>query len=414
MKLLLHICCAPCSVACVKSLRSEGIEPTGYWYNPNIHPYTEYRTRRDTLTEYAKTINLALVMEDEYGLRPFTRAVAENIADRCPVCYAARMRQTARYAAENGYTHFTSTLFISPYQRHSLLRAAAEQAAQEFGVAFLYRDFRPVFRQGQEEARALNLYMQKYCGCVFSEEERYRKAYQKKNAARAIGESDAAQTEAEAQSLRAQAMPGLYLAGLRFDAARAAETRSPSVPPHASSAPTDTALCAEVAQLLALTERALWEVRNVLRCAADSGLWEHVYCGAPVWRHAYHMLHSLDQWFINPMVYTQPPIHQDGLNDLDCDRVFPTLSPAVLEDYLAAIATRLRAYLATLTDGLLTACPEGCPYARMTLIVGQMRHLHTHQGMLMGFIIAQRGAWPAVLGTQLPLPTQDDGVAHYC
>ena len=180
MKLLMHICCAPCSVACIQSLRAEGIEPTGYWFNPNIHPYTEYRARRDTLLAYAKTVGLALAVEDDYGLRPFTRAVARDIANRCMVCYAARMRATARYASENGFTHFTSTLFISPYQNHALLRLAAEDAAQAYGVQLLYRDFRPLFRAGQEQARALELYMQKYCGCVYSEEERYNKCLRSK------------------------------------------------------------------------------------------------------------------------------------------------------------------------------------------------------------------------------------------
>lgn len=175
MKLLLHICCAPCSVSCIKALRAEGIEPTGYWHNPNIHPVTEYRARRDTLVGYAEQIGLALTMEDTYGLRPFAAAAVAEPGARCEMCYAARMRATARYASEHGYTHFTSTLFISPYQEHTLLRLAAEDAAAAYGVEFLYRDFRPLFRQGQEEAKALGLYRQKYCGCVFSEEERYCK-----------------------------------------------------------------------------------------------------------------------------------------------------------------------------------------------------------------------------------------------
>lgn len=85
------------------------------------------------------------------------------------------MRSAARYAAENGFTHFTTTLLISPYQNHELLAQTAREAAQEFGVSFLYRDFRPYFREGQDRARAMGLYMQKYCGCIFSEEDRYRK-----------------------------------------------------------------------------------------------------------------------------------------------------------------------------------------------------------------------------------------------
>lgn len=174
-KTLLHICCAPCSVACIELLRDEGIEPTGYWYNPNIHPVTEYRARRDTLIEYAKSIGMELHLRDDYGLRDFVRAVYPTLENRCGVCYDMRMLEAARFAAENGFDSFSTTLLISPYQRHELIIERAESAARVFGVEFLYRDFRPLFREGQKKAREMGLYMQKYCGCVFSEEERYIK-----------------------------------------------------------------------------------------------------------------------------------------------------------------------------------------------------------------------------------------------
>ena len=153
-KTLLHTCCAPCSVACIQMLRAEGIEPVSYWYNPNIHPYQEYKARRDTLMAYAPSVGVELIVQEDYGLRDFCRAVAEDIVHRCGKCYG---------------------LFVSPYQDHELLRRTAEEMAARYGVAFLYRDFRPGFRQGQQEARELGLYMQKYCGCVFSEEDRYAK-----------------------------------------------------------------------------------------------------------------------------------------------------------------------------------------------------------------------------------------------
>lgn len=174
-RVLLHVCCAPCSIACVDSLRGEGIVPTAYWYNPNIHPFTEYRARRDTLREYAKQIGLELVEQDDYGLRPFLTAVNGAFDDRCPTCYRLRLNAAAAYAAAHGFAAFTTTLLISPYQDHALLIEAGERAAAQHGVAFLYRDFRPLFREGQRQARELGLYMQKYCGCVFSEEDRYRK-----------------------------------------------------------------------------------------------------------------------------------------------------------------------------------------------------------------------------------------------
>ena len=105
--------------------------------------------------------------------------MAEDIGGRCAHCYACRLEETARYAAGHGFTHFSTTLLVSPYQDHDGIRRTAEALAARYGVAFLYRDFRPGFRQGQSKARALGLYMQKYCGCVFSEEERYAKQIQR-------------------------------------------------------------------------------------------------------------------------------------------------------------------------------------------------------------------------------------------
>ncbi len=178
MKTLLHICCAPCANQCVQTLRDEGIEVTGYWYNPNIHPFTEYRARRNCLREYAKDADLALIENDQYELRPFVREVAEDIAHRCVKCYEMRLFQTAKAAKALGFDSFTSSLFISPYQNHELMKAVAQRAAETYEIEFLYRDFRNVFKAGQEYAREHAFYMQKYCGCVFSEEERYRKPNQ--------------------------------------------------------------------------------------------------------------------------------------------------------------------------------------------------------------------------------------------
>lgn len=174
-RLLLHTCCAPCSVYCVDSLRAEGIEPVSFWYNPNIHPYQEYKARRDTLKEYAARIGMELLVKEDYGLRDFVRAVAEDIEHRCKYCYTTRMEETARFAAEHGFDCFSTTLLVSPYQDHEGICRVSEQLAERYGVRFLYRDFRPGFREGQTKARESGLYMQKYCGCVFSEEDRYAK-----------------------------------------------------------------------------------------------------------------------------------------------------------------------------------------------------------------------------------------------
>ena len=175
MKTLLHICCAPCANQCIEVLKSESIEVTGFWYNPNIHPFTEYRARRNCLRDYAQEIGLPLIEKNDYALRPFVREVAGDIANRCVKCYEMRLFETAKAAKENGFDSFTSSLFISPYQNHELMKEVAERAAEEYGVQFLYRDFREVFKAGQTFAREHEFYMQKYCGCVFSEEERYLK-----------------------------------------------------------------------------------------------------------------------------------------------------------------------------------------------------------------------------------------------
>ncbi len=172
---LLHCCCAPCSIHCIETLRAEGIEPVALWYNPNIHPYQEYVARRDTLMKYAPSIGMELKVIEEYGLRDFVRAVAEDIDHRCGHCYEIRMDRTARYAKEHGFAAFSTTLLVSPYQNHGGLIEAGERAAKKYGVEYLYRDFRPGFREGQAKARELEMYMQKYCGCVFSEEDRYMK-----------------------------------------------------------------------------------------------------------------------------------------------------------------------------------------------------------------------------------------------
>ena len=175
MKLLLHSCCAPCSIKCVDTLRQEKIEPTLFWYNPNIHPFTEYRSRKNALLEWAKDENLEVIVKDEYGLRSFIDNVYPNYGGRCVYCYKVRLEETAGIAKANGFTHFSTTLLISPYQKHEMIKNIGEEIAQKYGVEFLYRDFRPYFREGQRIAREKGIYMQKYCGCIFSEEERYLK-----------------------------------------------------------------------------------------------------------------------------------------------------------------------------------------------------------------------------------------------
>ena len=174
MKILLHTCCAPCSVQCIEEFKKENVEMDLYWYNPNIHLFMEYKNRLEALKKYSELIDINLIIQDEYGLRCFTKEVINDIINRCNYCYKVRLEKTAKYAKENGYDAFSTTLLISPYQKHDRIKEMGEEAAKKYGIKFLYRDFRNEFKKGQVKARELELYMQKYCGCIFSEEERYK------------------------------------------------------------------------------------------------------------------------------------------------------------------------------------------------------------------------------------------------
>ena len=188
MKLLLHICCGPCTCYPLEKLRGEGFNPTGYFFNPNIHPYKEWEHRLKTTEFLAEVKKLPLIVDKNYGLREFTLKVAPVLDEplklgvtkkRCGICYAWRLEQTASYAAANGFEAFTSTLFYSIYQDHDLMKKIAAAMAVKYGVEFYYEDFRPGWNEGIALAQELDLYRQPYCGCVFSEEERYSKAMRK-------------------------------------------------------------------------------------------------------------------------------------------------------------------------------------------------------------------------------------------
>ena len=156
------------------------------------------------------------------------------------------------------------------------------------------------------------------------------------------------------------------------------------------------------------TNRALWEVNNIIYCVPDT-LWERCYCDMPLWKHVYHMLHSLDQWYINPRVYTQPSFHTENLNNLDvCTS--KTLTREEINDYFLSVNNKIIEYTDSLTDDMLLNKPEGCEWTRFTLILAQHRHLHTHMGMIMGFIVEATGMWPQVVGLEHPIPDGELGI----
>lgn len=155
------------------------------------------------------------------------------------------------------------------------------------------------------------------------------------------------------------------------------------------------------------TERALWEVQNVIDCIPD-GLWKKCYCGMPMWKHVYHMLHSLDLWFINPhdKNFAEPPFHVRDLNDLDVPSE-KELTREEMTGYYAGIKVKVLDYLHGLHDGDLLQKPFGCGYTKFTLILAQHRHLHSHMGMIMGFIIDDTGLWPRVVGLERNIPADE-------
>jgi len=174
-RVLLHICCGPCALYPVAALRGENFELTGFYYNPNIHPYQEYLKRRGALEDVVRKFDLRMVWEDDYHALDYFRAVSFREEQRCRICYWLRFSETARLAHKEKFDYFTSTIFYSRFQKHELAKEIAEAVAKEHNVKFLYRDFRTGWKQGIEQSLALGIYRQKYCGCIYSEYERFHK-----------------------------------------------------------------------------------------------------------------------------------------------------------------------------------------------------------------------------------------------
>ncbi|GAB5046364.1 epoxyqueuosine reductase QueH [Thermodesulfovibrio sp. TK110] len=176
MKILLHTCCSNCAIYPIEVLTNKGFEITLYWYNPNIHPYTEYRARMDSLKKLEQLWSLKVNYDDNYKeFYKFLRAVAGKEKERCEICYRIRLERTAQKARESGIENFTTTLLVSPYQKFDKIIKVGNESGKEFGINFIAEDFRDGFRKAMKTALELELYRQKYCGCIYSEAERYLK-----------------------------------------------------------------------------------------------------------------------------------------------------------------------------------------------------------------------------------------------
>ncbi len=184
--LLLHACCGPCSTVAVPAWRERGLEPVAWFHNPNIQPAAELQRREESMRRYSRAAGVELLVErppEEAAWSEWARALgAARPQERCAACLGLRLRAAAAAAARLGLRRFSTTLTVSPYQRHDLIAAAGESAAAEHGVTFLYADLRSAYRASCAESRRLGLYRQPYCGCAASKWEAWRERSRRRKA----------------------------------------------------------------------------------------------------------------------------------------------------------------------------------------------------------------------------------------
>ena len=181
MRILLHICCANCVIYPLERIEEKVEEVVGYFFNPNIHPYQEYQRRLEALKQYSQEVGLKVIYRDEYLLEEFLRNVSHQVNERCQFCYSFRLEATAREAKDKGFDRFSSTLLQSTHQNHALIKETGERIAQKVGIPFYYEDFRQGWGRGLEVSKSLGLYRQQYCGCIYSEKERFLKSNKMSN-----------------------------------------------------------------------------------------------------------------------------------------------------------------------------------------------------------------------------------------
>jgi len=174
LDLLLHTCCAPCLTYSAKVFKQQYENVTALWFNPNIHPFKEYEKRYKSLEKYDNKTEIDIIYLDDYRVESFVKGAIES-DPRCKFCYELRLGKTAEIAQERGFDHFSTTLTISPYQDHELIKKIGQKIGEREGIKFIYKDMRDGFEKHHELANEMSLYKQGYCGCIFSEKERYQK-----------------------------------------------------------------------------------------------------------------------------------------------------------------------------------------------------------------------------------------------
>ena len=170
-RVLLHICCGPCGTYSIKRLQEQGFGVTGFWYNPNVHPFAEHERRRECVVAYAEEIGLPLIQWGEYEMPVYFRAVIghEAVGERCVICYRLRLERAAQVARQQGFDAISTTLLISPYQQQALIREIGEELGSEYGVEFYFENLRRGWTERGHMAQEHDMYQQRHCGCVYSE-----------------------------------------------------------------------------------------------------------------------------------------------------------------------------------------------------------------------------------------------------
>jgi epoxyqueuosine reductase len=174
-KILVHICCGPCAVYPLKTLKERGYEVMGFYYNPNIHPLKEYLRRADSVNKAAEILGIRVISgHRDYNPEKFLRQMVFREEQRCSLCYQSRLERTRNMALKGGFDFFSSTLLFSKRQKHALVKSVGESLSRKKS-AFFYEDFRQGWGKGSEMALEMGLYQQNYCGCIYSEFERFRR-----------------------------------------------------------------------------------------------------------------------------------------------------------------------------------------------------------------------------------------------
>jgi predicted adenine nucleotide alpha hydrolase (AANH) superfamily ATPase len=184
-RVLVHMCCGPCSIYPIKELLRETAEVWGFFYNPNIHPHSEFRKRLDAVKLLANLISVNVICDESYKPVGFIKNLKASIdpgkgetrippiGERCTYCYSSRLEETAKAALEHGFTAFSSSLLYSKYQNHEEIRSLGVEIGELYGIPFHYEDFRAGWRDGVDSSKEMGLYRQKYCGCIYSRIERF-------------------------------------------------------------------------------------------------------------------------------------------------------------------------------------------------------------------------------------------------